>query len=525
MSQEKIIQVERDILSKNDRLAAANRAHLAQRGIFALNFVSSPGSGKTTLLARMIRELKERMEITVIEGDQQTSNDAMRIREAGARAVQINTGKGCHLDAHMVGHAIETLEPAENSVLFIENVGNLVCPAAFDLGEAHKVAVLSVTEGEDKPLKYPDMFAAADIMVLNKSDLLPHLDFNTGLCIANAMRVNPSSRPSSSRPHGEGMEALYAWLEASAARRAGCRKGRLNHGEPGHHLDAEAGERAIRRFRLRVRGVVQGVGFRPFAFALARQMGLSGFVLNDNAGVLIEVEGEGADGFARVVEADAPPLARIDAIEAEEIDANGLTGFEIRESVAGKSATRIGADAATCRECLDELFDPASRFFHYPFVNCTHCGPRLTITRRLPYTIARRRPWRALRCAPPVAPITKTAQPPLHAEPVACPACGPKLSHSVAEIAQAIRAGKIVALKGIGGFHLLCDAENASAIATLRQRKARDEKPFAVMLRDVAAARHFADLTDAETALLESPAIRSCLRQAEGTCRRASRRG
>jgi hydrogenase nickel incorporation protein HypB len=225
MSQEKIIQVERDILSKNDRLAAANRALLEGRGIFALNFVSSPGSGKTTLLARMIRELKDRMEITVIEGDQQTSNDAMRIREAGARAVQINTGKGCHLDAHMVGHAIESLDPAAGSILFIENVGNLVCPAAFDLGEAHKIAVLSVTEGEDKPLKYPDMFAAADIMVLNKADLLPHLDFNTGLCIANAMRVNPRLQTFIvSAKSGEGMEALCAWLEASAARLATAAK-------------------------------------------------------------------------------------------------------------------------------------------------------------------------------------------------------------------------------------------------------------------------------------------------------------
>ncbi len=235
-------------------------------------------------------------------------------------------------------------------------------------------------------------------------------------------------------------------------------------------------------------------------------MGLSGFVLNDNAGVLIEVEGEGADGFARVVEADAPPLARIDAIEAEEIDANGLTGFEIRESVAGKSATRIGADAATCRECLDELFDPAGRFFHYPFVNCTHCGPRLTITRHLPYDRAQTSMAGFAMCPVCRADYENPLNRRFHAEPVACPACGPKLSHSVAEIAQAIRAGKIVALKGIGGFHLLCDAENASTIATLRQRKARDEKPFAVMLRDVAAARHFADLTAAETALLESPA-------------------
>jgi hydrogenase nickel incorporation protein HypB len=225
MSQEKIIQVERDILSKTDRLAQENRAALAARGIFALNFVSSPGSGKTTLLSRMITDLKDRIEIAVIEGDQQTSNDAMRIREAGARAVQINTGKGCHLDAHMVGHAIKDLDPAAGSVLFIENVGNLVCPAAFDLGEAHKVVVLSVTEGEDKPLKYPDMFAAADIMVLNKADLLPHLDFNTALCIGNALRVNPRLQTFIvSARAGEGMEALYAWLETSASRQAQAAK-------------------------------------------------------------------------------------------------------------------------------------------------------------------------------------------------------------------------------------------------------------------------------------------------------------
>ncbi|MBP2448315.1 hydrogenase nickel incorporation protein HypB [Rhizobium leguminosarum] len=221
MSQERIIQVEKDILSKNDGHAAESRTLFAQNGIFALNFVSSPGSGKTSLLVRTIRELKDRITINVIEGDQQTSNDAARIRETGARAIQINTGKGCHLDAHMVGHAVEDLAPEPGSILFIENVGNLVCPAAFDLGEAHKVVVLSVTEGEDKPLKYPDMFAAADLMILNKSDLLPHLDFNAGLCIANALRVNPRLQTLTvSARSGEGMEAFYAWLEASAARLA-----------------------------------------------------------------------------------------------------------------------------------------------------------------------------------------------------------------------------------------------------------------------------------------------------------------
>jgi hydrogenase nickel incorporation protein HypB len=218
MSQQRIIQVEKDILSKNDGYAAENRSFLSNRGIIALNFVSSPGSGKTSLLVRTITDLKGSLKISVVEGDQQTSNDAARIRETGVSAVQINTGKGCHLDAHMVGHALDELGLEQRSVLFIENVGNLVCPAAFDLGEAHKIVVLSVTEGEDKPLKYPDMFAASDLMILNKSDLLPYLDFDVGLCITNALRVNPKLKTLVvSAKTGEGMQAFYAWLQANAA--------------------------------------------------------------------------------------------------------------------------------------------------------------------------------------------------------------------------------------------------------------------------------------------------------------------
>jgi hydrogenase nickel incorporation protein HypB len=221
VSQERMVAIERDVMSKNDAYARDNRRALAAKGVFALNVVSSPGSGKTTLLARTIEALKGRLAVSVIEGDQQTSNDAERIRAAGAPAIQINTGKGCHLDAHMIGHAIETLDPQPNSVLFIENVGNLVCPAGFDLGEAHKVVVLSVTEGEDKPLKYPDMFAAADLMLLNKADLLPHLDFDVGLCLANALRINPHLQTLVvSAKTGEGLAAFVAWIEASAARRA-----------------------------------------------------------------------------------------------------------------------------------------------------------------------------------------------------------------------------------------------------------------------------------------------------------------
>jgi hydrogenase nickel incorporation protein HypB len=221
VSADRMVRIEQDILSKNDAFARDNRRAFAAKRLFALNLVSSPGSGKTSLLVKAIEALKDRMKVSVIEGDQQTSHDAERIRAAGAPAIQINTGKGCHLDAHMVGHALETLDPAAGSALFIENVGNLVCPAAFDLGEARRVVVLSVTEGEDKPLKYPDMFATADLMLLNKADLLPHLDFDVGKCLANALRINPNLQTLTvSAKTGEGVEAFAAWIEASAARQA-----------------------------------------------------------------------------------------------------------------------------------------------------------------------------------------------------------------------------------------------------------------------------------------------------------------
>jgi hydrogenase nickel incorporation protein HypB len=224
LSQSRMVQIEQDILGKNNGYAAKNRSWLAERGILALNLVSSPGSGKTTLLCRSIELLQKRLPVTVIEGDQQTSQDAERIRATGAKAVQINTGKGCHLDAHMVGHALQTLQPAEDSVLMIENVGNLVCPAAFDLGEAHKVVILSVTEGEDKPIKYPDMFAAADLMLLNKCDLLPHLDFDVDQAIAYAQRVNPGLRViRTSARSGEGMEEWLAWIGEQLAVRVAAK--------------------------------------------------------------------------------------------------------------------------------------------------------------------------------------------------------------------------------------------------------------------------------------------------------------
>ncbi len=216
LSQARMVQIEADILGKNNQYAAANRRWFGERGILALNLVSSPGSGKTTLLARSIDDLKGELRLAVVEGDQQTANDAERIRETGVKALQINTGKGCHLDAHMVGHALETLNPESGSVLFIENVGNLVCPAAFDLGEAHKVTILSVTEGEDKPIKYPDTFHAADLMLLNKIDLLPYVQFDVDKCIEYARRVNPGIKVLKvSATSGEGMDDWYRWVKAT----------------------------------------------------------------------------------------------------------------------------------------------------------------------------------------------------------------------------------------------------------------------------------------------------------------------
>jgi hydrogenase nickel incorporation protein HypB len=211
----RLLRVEQDLLAKNNSLAAHNREHFSRDAVLALNLVSSPGAGKTTLLVATLEREGKDWDAAVIEGDQETSADADRIRATGVPAIQVNTGRGCHLDAQMVHSACHKLA-LEDHVLFIENVGNLVCPAGFDLGEAHKVVIASVTEGEDKPLKYPNMFAAASLMLVSKVDLLPHLDFDVAALIENARRVNPAIGVIQlSASSGEGMDKWLAWIGAA----------------------------------------------------------------------------------------------------------------------------------------------------------------------------------------------------------------------------------------------------------------------------------------------------------------------
>jgi hydrogenase maturation protein HypF len=278
---------------------------------------------------------------------------------------------------------------------------------------------------------------------------------------------------------------------------------------------------AVTRRRLVVRGIVQGVGFRPFVWRLANALALEGWVRNDAGGVTIEVQGPAASlgDFAARLRTEAPALARVDSVAAQDCTAETATnGFAILESAGGRAATAIGPDSAICADCLEELFTPTDRRYRYAFINCTHCGPRYTITRRLPYDRRSTSMAAFAQCPRCLAEYLSSAHRRFHAEPNACRACGPQLTlldsvgkalacaDPIADTLARIRRGGIVAIKGLGGFHLACDARDADAVARLRARKAREEKPFAVMVANVASVLPFAACNDAERALLASRA-------------------
>ncbi len=262
----------------------------------------------------------------------------------------------------------------------------------------------------------------------------------------------------------------------------------------------------MERLRVRVRGTVQGVGFRPFVYSLAHKFRLGGFVRNDGEGVLLEIEGEGAREFVAALRRGPPPLARIDAVEMQRIPALAETIFSIEVSTSGETMTRMSADAAVCEECLDDLFNPRTRFYHYPFVNCTHCGPRYTLTRRLPYDRAQTSMAPFAMCEDCAHDYRDPSNRRFHAQAIACPRCGPRLDAPIDRIVGCIHEGGIVALKGIGGFHLMCDARNEEVVSNLRRRKQREAKPFAVMVANLATAERIGVLNDASRELLLSAA-------------------
>ncbi|MDF0582165.1 carbamoyltransferase HypF [Bradyrhizobium yuanmingense] len=260
------------------------------------------------------------------------------------------------------------------------------------------------------------------------------------------------------------------------------------------------------RLRVLVSGAVQGVGFRPYVYGLAMRYGLAGFVVNGPEGVIIEVEGHRASEFVATLPLEAPPLARIDHICVGETAALAAEGFSIGTSEVGKLSTQIVADAAVCQQCLSELFDPENRHYLYPFISCCHCGPRYTIAERLPYD-RRNTVMRAFRlCAACAADYVNPASRRFHAEAIACPTCGPRLSHGISAIVAAIVRGQIVAVKGLGGYQLLCDARNQDAVQRLRRRKHRFQKPFAVMVDSIERVNEIAEANAVELTLLASMA-------------------
>ena len=395
----------------------------------------------------------------------------------------------------------------------MENVGNLICPVSFDLGQDFNVGLLSVPEGHDKPYKYPGIFEAVDLVVVTKSDLLPYLDFEVDTFRELVHGLNPDvPRSSSSRPR-----PARGW-------RSGWRGWKRGWGR---ELNMSSVQEITAR-HITITGVVQGVGFRPFVYNLAYEMGMTGWVLNHSGGVDIEIEGPApvVAAFVVALRTQAPPLSHIETLEAEVVPPRGFETFEIRHSESQEGRYQlISPDVATCPDCLRELFDPQDRRYRYPFINCTNCGPRFTIIKDIPYD----RPRTTMDVFPLCDDCRREYEDPrdrrFHAQPNACPVCGPQVwlveADDRQEKAEAVpslfgnaafkravsvlQEGKVLAIKGLGGFHLACDATNPEAVALLRERKRRPHKPFAIMAPTVENVKELCEVPREAEAVLTSP--------------------
>lgn len=261
----------------------------------------------------------------------------------------------------------------------------------------------------------------------------------------------------------------------------------------------------MKRLHIEIQGVVQGVGFRPYCFQLAERYELSGWVLNHGGGVSLEIQGDSCDEYCDALQNELPPLAHIDALQLKEIPTQDEVRFEIRKSTQSAVTSTIPADSNVCSECIKELFDPNSRYYHYPFLNCTHCGPRYTLTNHLPYDRPQTSMARFDMCDACLEEYKNPHNRRFHAQPTACPNCGPQLDASPADIVTRIQAGEILAIKGLGGFHLVCDARNNEAVTTLRQRKNREEKPLAIMAANIKSLKNFVEVDEQTEQLLCSP--------------------
>ena len=489
------VYVKKHILQGNQTLAEENRQRFKSEGVLTINLLSSPGAGKTTLLEHFLTFIKKDLNVAVIEGDVATALDAERIAACGAQAVQINTHGACHLDAKMISQVLDYFHLPEVDLLVIENVGNLVCPAEFDLGEDLRIVLLSTTEGIDKVVKYPVVFQKADAVILNKIDLLPYVTFDLEQFEKDVHELNPQV-------------PIFPTIRKK-------RRGRERMDELVNGKDPQAVN--LQRYCLLVKGIVQGVGFRPFIYRLAHDFGISGHVFNQLGEVLIEGEGPRSqlEAFVDAIQRESLPPIHVESIHKTELEPTGEMGFYLQESKSEGQALNftIPPDLAICPDCLEDMERPESRYYQYPFTSCTNCGPRYTVTHNLPYD----RHHTSMEAFPFCEACSGEYKDPLnrrfHAQTIACPTCGPKVTlvDETGELVSQdwvplfhtfLRDGKILAVKGIGGFHLVCAAGHTGAVYALRQRKHRPRKPFALMARGIEEIEKYFYVTPREREVL-----------------------